>query len=45
MKKNLASNLRIIAISATIPNIKDLAIWLNVKDFAIKIFSNNYRAV
>ena len=38
------SNLRIIAISATIPNINDLGEWLEVSPDCIKNFGDEYRS-
>jgi ATP-dependent DNA helicase HFM1/MER3 len=40
-----SSNLRIIAVSATIPNIKDIAEWLEVAPDDIEIFGGEHRAV
>eukprot|EP01080_Neovahlkampfia_damariscottae_P011936 gene11936-5337_t len=37
------SNLRIIALSATIPNIEDIGEWLNAPTEGIKVFGDEYR--
>lgn len=44
-RKTLLSALRIIALSATIPNIDDIALWLGVKSQFIKVFNEEYRPV
>ncbi|KAI8383054.1 hypothetical protein BD560DRAFT_444155 [Blakeslea trispora] len=40
--KTMANNLRFIAISATVPNVSDIAIWLNAKPIS---FSEEYRPI
>lgn len=40
-----SSEMRIIAVSATIPNIKDIAEWLEVASSDVKIFGGEHRAV
>ena len=44
MKLNI-KNFRIIAVSATLPNIDDIATWLNVRPSGIKIFGSEYRPI
>lgn len=45
LSENVAKNMRIIAVSATIPNIHDIGEWLGVKRDKIKIFGNEYREI
>ena len=40
-----AASLRIIAVSATVANVKDFAMWLRVSDNNTKVFDENYRPV
>jgi ATP-dependent DNA helicase HFM1/MER3 len=42
---NKNQNMRIIAVSATIPNIHDIAEWLEVDKTNIKVFGEEYRPV
>lgn len=44
-RKAQFSPLRIIVLSATIPNIEDIALWLGVKSQFIKKFNEDYRPV
>lgn len=45
LSENVAKNMRIIAASATIPNINDIGEWLGVRKDKIKIFGNEYRDI
>lgn len=38
-------NLRFIALSATLPNLDDIAKWLNVKNTGLKKFGDEYRPI
>mmetsp|Transcript_13206 Transcript_13206/g.11953 ORF Transcript_13206/g.11953 Transcript_13206/m.11953 type:complete len:208 (-) Transcript_13206:1390-2013(-) len=38
-------HLRIIGLSATLPNVQDIGSWLNCKDEYIHLFSNEFRPV
>jgi len=45
MKGTPSEKLRFIALSASVPNIEDIAAWLNIPSGAIKSFSEDYRPV
>ncbi len=43
IKNKTKNSIRIIIASATLPNIKDIGEWLNVKPNGYKIFGNEFR--
>jgi ATP-dependent DNA helicase HFM1/MER3 len=45
MKNTAVNSIRIIAASATLPNIHDVGEWLNVKPNGYKIFGNEFRPI